>query len=158
MRETRVRSLGWEDPLEKEMAIHSSTIAWKIPWTEEPGRLQSMWSQRVGHDWATSRSRSQDWNLCFPQSCGSLVIKYHWPSRSDTLGIPNPFVRSPGWEAWRGVQNLHNSGRTSFGIFLQFMDHPLGGYGLWFYHDCGAPPTILLQFLLCLWTWGAFFW
>ena len=45
MRETRVRSLGWEDPLEKEMAIHSSTIAWKIPWTEEPGRLQSMVSQ-----------------------------------------------------------------------------------------------------------------
>ena len=39
MRETQVRSLGWEDPLEKEMAIHSSTIAWKIPWTEEPGRL-----------------------------------------------------------------------------------------------------------------------
>ena len=50
MRETRVRSLGWKDPLEKEMAIHSSTIAWKIPWTEEPGRLQSMGSQRVGHD------------------------------------------------------------------------------------------------------------
>ena len=43
-------SLGWEDPLEKEMAIHSSTIAWRIPWTEEPGRLQSMGSQRVGHD------------------------------------------------------------------------------------------------------------
>ena len=42
MRETRVRSLGWEDPLEKEMAIHSSTNAWKIPWTEEPGRLQSL--------------------------------------------------------------------------------------------------------------------
>ena len=50
MRETWVRSLGWEDPLEKEMAIHSSTIAWKIPWTEAPGRLQSMGSQRVGHD------------------------------------------------------------------------------------------------------------
>ena len=47
MQETRVQSLGWEDPLEKEMAIHSSTIAWKILWTEEPGRLQSMGSQRV---------------------------------------------------------------------------------------------------------------
>ena len=45
MRETRVQSLGWEDPLEKEMAIHSSTFAWKIPWTEEPGRLQSRGSQ-----------------------------------------------------------------------------------------------------------------
>ena len=50
VQETRVQSLGWEDPLEKEMAIHSSTIAWKIPWTEEPGRLQSMESQRVGQD------------------------------------------------------------------------------------------------------------
>ena len=50
MRETPVRALGWEDPLEKEMAIHSSTIAWKIPWTEEPGRLQSMGWQRVRHD------------------------------------------------------------------------------------------------------------
>ena len=49
MRETQVRALGWEDPLEKEMAIHSSAIAWKIPWTEEPGRLQSMGLQRVGH-------------------------------------------------------------------------------------------------------------
>ena len=50
MRETHVPSLGQEDALEKEMAIYSSTIAWKIPWTEEPGRLQSMGSQRVGHD------------------------------------------------------------------------------------------------------------
>ena len=50
MQETQVRSLGWEDPLEKEMATHSSTLAWKIPWTEKPGRLQSMGSQRVGHD------------------------------------------------------------------------------------------------------------
>ena len=50
MQETWVRSLGWEDPLEKEMATHSSNLAWKIPWTEEPGGLQSMGSQRVGHD------------------------------------------------------------------------------------------------------------
>ena len=56
MRETWVRSLGQEDPLEKEMAIHSSTIAWKIPWTEKPGRLQSMRLQRVEHDGATSLS------------------------------------------------------------------------------------------------------
>ena len=50
MRETRVRSLGREDPLEKEMVTHSSILAWRIPWTEKPGRLQSMGSQRVGHD------------------------------------------------------------------------------------------------------------
>ena len=56
MQETWVQSLGWEDPLKKEMALHSSTIAWKIPWTEEPDRLQSMGSQRVRHNWVTSLS------------------------------------------------------------------------------------------------------
>ena len=50
MQETRVQSLGWEDPLEKEMAAHSSLLAWKISCTEEPGRLQSMGSQRAEHD------------------------------------------------------------------------------------------------------------
>ena len=50
MQETRVRSLGSEDPLEKEMATHSRTLAWRIPWTEEPGGLQSIGLQRVGHD------------------------------------------------------------------------------------------------------------
>ena len=50
MWETWVRSLGWDDPLEKEMAVHSRTLAWKIPRTEEPGRLQPIGSQRVGHD------------------------------------------------------------------------------------------------------------
>ena len=50
MQETHVQSLGWEDPLEKKMATHSSSLAWRIPWTEEPGGLQSMESQRVKHD------------------------------------------------------------------------------------------------------------
>ena len=65
MRETRVRSLGWEDPLEKEMVTHSSILAWRMPWTEEPGRLQSTGSQRVGHDWLTSlhfTSYAHHWN------------------------------------------------------------------------------------------------
>ena len=53
MQESRVQSLGWEDLLEKEMATHSSILAWKIPMTEEPGRLQPMGLQRVGHNWAT---------------------------------------------------------------------------------------------------------
>ena len=50
-----VRSLGWEDPLEKDLATHSSILAWKIPWTEEPGGLQSMGLQRVGHDLTTQQ-------------------------------------------------------------------------------------------------------
>ena len=60
MRETQVRSLGWEDPPEKEMAIHSSTIAWKIPWTEEPGRLQSMGSKEL------DTTERQDYRLPCP--------------------------------------------------------------------------------------------
>ena len=64
MWETGVQSLGWEDFLEKEMATHSSTLAWKIPLMEEPGRLQSMGSQRVEHDWAIS--------LSFPLCCLGL--------------------------------------------------------------------------------------
>ena len=56
VQEIWVQSLGPEDPLEKEMATHSSTLAWKIPWTEEPGTLQSMGLQRVGHNWVTSLS------------------------------------------------------------------------------------------------------
>ena len=54
VQETQISSLGWEDPLEKEMAIHSSILAWKISWIEEPGGLQSIGSQRVGHAWVTN--------------------------------------------------------------------------------------------------------
>ena len=64
MQETWVRSLGQEDPLEKEMAIYPSTLAWKIPWTEKPSRPQSMGSQRVGHDWATSLTPVCEYFLC----------------------------------------------------------------------------------------------
>ena len=55
MQEMQIRSLGWEDPLEKEMATHSSLLAWEFPWTEEPGRLQSMGSKRVKHVLATKQ-------------------------------------------------------------------------------------------------------
>ena len=71
LQETWVRSLGWEDPLEKEMAIHSSILAWRIPWTEEPGGLQSTGSQRVRHDWATSLHLAP---------LGRLQVWYHFPS------------------------------------------------------------------------------
>ena len=58
VQETQVRPLGREDPPEKEMATHSSTLAWEIPWTQEPGRLQSMGLQRVGHNWLNN---IKDW-------------------------------------------------------------------------------------------------
>ena len=61
LQETWVGSLGQEDSLEKGMAIHSSILAWRIPWTEEPGGLQSTVSQRVGHNWATNTFTFQNW-------------------------------------------------------------------------------------------------
>ena len=72
MLETWVQSLGWEDLLEKEMATHSSTPAWKIPWTEEPHRLQSMGLQRVGHNRAASLSLFSLAYILF-----SVVLKGH---------------------------------------------------------------------------------
>ena len=86
MWETWIRSLGWEDPLEKEMATRSSTLAWKIPWTKKSGRLKSMGSQRVRHDWETSISLSL-FQCCIRGLLGCLhfftsFLKYsvlqHW--------------------------------------------------------------------------------
>ena len=74
MQETWVRSLGLEDPLEKEMAIHSSILAWRIPWMEEPGGLQSTGSQRVRHDWATSLSLSQLNGKLKKKICQSIIL------------------------------------------------------------------------------------
>ena len=59
VQETQDQSLGWEDPLQKEMATHSSILAWRIPWTEEPGRLQSMGLQRIGHNLVTKQQQQK---------------------------------------------------------------------------------------------------
>ena len=97
MRETRVRSLGWEDPLEKEMTTDSRTIAWKIPGTEEPGRLQSMGSQRVGHDWATSLSlyirlgKEYVGDRYLKNYSGSIYLPH--PER----GQHSPYSKRNGW-------------------------------------------------------------
>ena len=63
--ETRAWSLGQKDPLEKEMATHCSILAWQFPWTEEPGRLQSMGSQRIRHDWATKQQYTYTLNVIY---------------------------------------------------------------------------------------------
>ena len=85
VQETWVRSLGQEDPLEKEMAAHSSTLAWKIPWTEKPGRLQSMGSQRVGHDWATSLSLSLEKAM----ATHSSTLAWRIPGTVEPGGLPS---------------------------------------------------------------------
>ena len=84
IRETRVRFLGWENPLEKEMAIHSSTLVWKIPWMEEPDRLQSMGSQRVrlaipGNDCRTDNAHDS--------SVGVLYFYLLWPYHTRNVGF-----------------------------------------------------------------------
>ena len=76
-------SCSYWSSLEKEMATHSSTLTWKIPWTEEPGRLQSMGSQRVGHDWATSLSLSfSNWAILYNKPRGKRhqegLVRFSW--------------------------------------------------------------------------------
>ena len=83
MRETQVRSLGREDPLEKEMVTHSNIRAWRIPWMEKPGRLQSMGSQRVGHDWATNIHTKHT----------MLFVKYKISKHSDNFKAISPWVK-----------------------------------------------------------------
>ena len=103
MWETWVQSLGRKDSLEKEIATHSSTLAWKIPWTEEPDRLQSMGLQRVGHDWATS--------LAQKMSCKQNRGESHVESLGNgVLGLkgkyPTPFYSS-FWYLSRGVSAIY---------------------------------------------------
>ena len=117
MWETWVRSLGQEDPLEKEMEIHSSTIAWKIPWTEEPGRLQSMGSQRVGHDWATSLMTSR---------------KKISSERTQELGDKSPAsypADESCWEAfwsfqWNIAPNTQRDSFNNTSIYWLFLPNP----------------------------------
>ena len=87
MHETRVQSLGQEDLLEKEMATHSSILAWKVPWMEEPGRLQSMGSQRVGNDRVTSLS----FFLSFLHPCKIRLLVI---SQSEYMGVPTKSLQS----------------------------------------------------------------
>ena len=82
MLETLVQSVGQEDPLQKGMATHSSILAWRIPWTEKPGRLQSIGLQRVGHDWAHMRSDMQ-----FASSKNSLDEEFNFFNREYAIHI-----------------------------------------------------------------------
>ena len=99
MWKTRVQSLGREDPLEKEMANHSSTLAWKILWTEEPGGLQSMGLQRVGHNWATELNWTERL-LCpwgFPGKSTGVVCHFLLQGIFPVKTGIEP--RSPAWHA-----------------------------------------------------------
>ena len=76
MQETKVQSLGQEDPLEKDMATHSSILAWRIPWTKEPGRLQFMGSQRLRHNWDTNTWGFGRWEKGIENLCSPLIMYF----------------------------------------------------------------------------------
>ena len=93
MQETQVLSLGQEDPLEKKMATHSSILAWRIPWTEEPDGLQSMGSQRVGPDWATNTHTHT--HTAALQCCVSFRCTMKWISNMHTYMPSLPTTHHP---------------------------------------------------------------
>ena len=108
MQETQVQSLGQQDPLEKEMATHPSILAWKVPWTEEPGGIQSMRSQRVGHNLETKqpqysyrqnksneqqRSKEKETNPTWSQLLSVILSLHHWLGR---IFLPHP-TSTPIW-------------------------------------------------------------
>ena len=103
MRETWVRALSWEDPLDKEMAIHSSTIAWKIPWTEEPGRLQSMGSNTTERLHLSLYSTFQQYPFSFEKPSVDVSIGYL-------------FLKGKSWEKTIGIFIDHPS--PKLGIFI----------------------------------------
>ena len=89
--ETWVWSLGWEDPLEEGLAAHSNILAWRISWMEEPGRLQSMASQRVGHDWPQKQQHTYMWGFLAAQMVKSLpAMQETWVS---SLGQVDPLEK-----------------------------------------------------------------
>ena len=104
MRETWVWSLGRKDPLEKEMETHSSALAWTIPWMDEPGRPQSMGSQRVGYDWATSLVH---WIRCSPNNSpmghGCRNSRY---TGQQAQGLERPgLTQDFTWQAAKGASS-----------------------------------------------------
>ena len=115
VQETWVRSLGQRDPLEKEMATHSSTLVWKIPWAEEPGRLQSMGSQRVGHDWATSErvwSKGTllycSWEYKLVQPLWRTVWRFPKKLKIELPYDPEPHAWAPIWRKLE-FKRIHKS-------------------------------------------------
>ena len=133
IQETRVQSLGWQDPLEKGMATHSSILAWRIPWTEEPGRLQSMRSQRVGHEWATNTLLYIPFCTMMETNSGGLLsrrlisdlflnrtrgyLEKAMAPHSSTLAWKIPWTEEPGRLQSMGSLRVRNNWVTSLSLF-----------------------------------------
>ena len=109
MQETQVQSLGWDDFLEKEMATHSSILAWKIPWREDPGGLQSIRSQRVGHNWATKHSTACLCWILVPQAGIELTpsaVKA-WTARESPSFVYHKSSKYRG-RSWQYIKEEYN--------------------------------------------------
>ena len=116
MQETWVQTLGWEDPLETGMATHSNILAWRIPWTEEPGGLQSTVWKRIKHDWVTQRSTAQ-WAM---QGHLSVSLALNSKPRGDSMSFSSRSLFAICWE-----RDLNRAAWISFWFCLQTM--PLWG-------------------------------
>ena len=91
MQETHVQTLGQEDPLQKEIATHSSILAWESPWTEEPGGLQSTWLQRVGHNWSDTAHTNHQWERWISMLV-QQVLERTWESLSSFEAVALYFI------------------------------------------------------------------
>ena len=122
MWETWVRSLGWEDPLGKEMATHSTALAWKIPWMEKPGRLQSMGSQRVRHDWSDLAIRlkveathtTSILILCHDRTMPLWGPRLHEPNIPIVQGLCSCHPTLPTFSLLKDLWLTHGSSSQSF--------------------------------------------
>ena len=157
MPETRVRSLGQEDPLEKEMATHSSTLAWRIPWMEEPGRLQSMGLQRVRHNWVTSLSFFLSYTVCKSVTCIANTFNCHFSwlllKSNGTMVVAQivkclstmweTWVRSLGWEdSLEKEMAIHSS---TLALKIPWTEERGAGYCPWGHKESGTTERLHLH-------------
>ena len=157
LQETRVPSLGQEVPLEEGMATHSSILAWRIPWTEEPGGLQATRSQRVGHDWsdlacthATVLKWIVQWHLRHSQPCNFLILEH----------FPHPCKWKPGPSLTPGSQHstfrYFNSTQDMFSKFrFSWWIHSSVIFSQ--YLHVWILPIIEIEFSRCRRSWNRLF-
>ena len=153
VKETQVRSLGWDNPLKKGLATHSSILAWKVLWTEKPGRLQSLGSQRAGHSWATKTSTDLlvQRRMVIPRVC--VHVQFHLTLRPCGLWHSKRLCPwgSPGKSTGVGCRLLLQRIFLDQGWnthLLQWQAHslPLGtGKSLWYWDQIEVPRPLILQ-------------
>ena len=131
--------------LEKTMATHSSTLAWKILWTEEPGRLQSMGSHRVGHDWATSLSLFTFHALEKEMATHSSVLAWRIPGRAEPGGLP-----SMGSHSQTGLKRLSSSSSRLYYKVYANLKYSNWITSLW---DVSLHFKLYLHLILLVWYW-----